>query len=508
MIKQNPYRWDLDEPSHEIPRDDGGLHDHVLSGKAVRLVGGRGMGKSVMLRQLETRLSFYHDTRVLRLAQPPLGAQQASDLLADVAMRLGISSAKSMADVLEGSNGKRVVLLLDEMDQYISVDNGVVARAWLNHIEGVRKQSRGGLGVVVAGGVGLLHLGHLLGSGLMSRAQTVIARPFSSEEISDLAIPLRERRTFDDYAVRLLLAITGGNPALVTYGLQQLWDQDEKNDSGSIIESLFGDFSVVHAGFIRTVERAVSREGSLTGPARVLKVVQEYAEGVPREILRAACEDDNPPIDLAQAVEILRAAGLVHLRGSLAADVVDVAAIASVITLTTRTLRNGNQLADLVSDILSVLGEIHRFSVDFRSKDGTVEEKVFSGVLAIALTMRGWKCSREPKQAAGELDLRVDLPALGTGAHLLIETKIWPRNDYRNVQDQVSSYSVSETKGGLVVMVRVGKQDANWPHEYETKCLSNITFDALVKPPNLVGHWRTNNTVPVTDHVLVRIAER
>jgi hypothetical protein len=488
----NPYRWDLDNPPDALQRDDGGLFQHMLAGKAVRFVGGRGMGKSVMLRQLEAGLRGVQDTRVLRLEQPPLDARRSTDFLADVARRLGVASAGSMADVLEALDGQRLVLLLDEVDQYISVDDGIIARTWLNHIETARKESRGGLGVVVAGGIGLLHLGHVLGSGLVSRAETVIARPFTWDEVYELASPLRAHRPFDDDALGLLLAITGGNPG----------------DASTIIEALFGEFSVLHAEFLRAVDMAVSRAGAVTGPARVLEVIREHAGGVPRARLQAACDGDRPRIDLAQAIEVLRAAGLVRLRGSLAADLVDVAAIASVITLTKREGGDADPLTRLVSDVLSVLGEIHRFSVDFRSKGGLVEEKVFSGVLAIALTMRGWRCSRELIQAGGEPDLRVDLPALGDRAHLLIETKVWPRNDYHGVQAQVGSYTVAETERGLVVMVRAGKQDETWAREYERACLANTTFEVLETPRNLVGHWRTRDTVPVTDHVLVRIAER
>jgi hypothetical protein len=511
-MMSNPYRWDLDGLSGAIPRDYGGLQTHVLAGRAVRFVGGRGMGKTVTLRQLEARLQGETGVRVLRIEQPPIDATTVGRYVADVARRLRVSNVTSMNEVIEQLGADLLVLLLDEFDQYLAVDGGRVARDWLNHLEGVRRDTAGRLAVVVAGGIGLLHLGHVLGSGLVSRAETVLAQPFSGDEVAALARSLRDRRRFDDEALQLLLAASGGNPALVTYGLQRLWDSDIEADASRIIEGVFGEFVDRHAAFVRSVEDAVSRQGSVTAPARVLEVIRSHADGVPRAALQAACGGEQPRIDVAQAVEILRAAGLVRLHGSLASETVDVVAIGSVITLTGSSSGpgSGDVVADLIADVVAVLGELHRYSLDFRARgEGVVEEKVFSGVLAIALAMRGWRCSRELRQAAGELDLRVDLRSSDPAAHVVIETKIWPRNDYRGVQAQIESYAVDETRHLVVVMVRDGRrEEEDWVLEYQDHCLAGRTYETLARPTNLVGHWRTQGTRPVTDHLLLRIAQR
>jgi len=53
----------------------------------------------------------------------------------------------------------------------------------------------------------------------------------------------------------------------------------------------------------------------------------------------------------------------------------------------------------------------------------------------------------------------------------VVEVKIWPRNDYDAVHDQVASYWSAEVAAAAVVMLSDAKIDA-WPDDYRAKCLS------------------------------------
>lgn len=89
MTGANPYRWEFHTPARPVHR--AALHasvtQHLLRGKAVRVVGGRGTGKSVLLRELQARLAQEPDTRTVRLVEPPTAPTEAA-ALADLAERL------------------------------------------------------------------------------------------------------------------------------------------------------------------------------------------------------------------------------------------------------------------------------------------------------------------------------------------------------------------------------------------------------------------------------------
>ena len=121
----NPYRWQQDQPAHVVARTDlvGQIDGHLRRGVAVKLVGGRGMGKSVLLRQVQARFVDEPDTRAVLVPGPP----EAGNLIAcveDIAFRLGFDSLPRMTmdGVMEAAADRgteRLILLVDEADQYV-----------------------------------------------------------------------------------------------------------------------------------------------------------------------------------------------------------------------------------------------------------------------------------------------------------------------------------------------------------------------------------------------------
>jgi hypothetical protein len=365
-VSANPYRWQHDRPAHLVARKDlvGRIEGHLRRGVAVKLVGGRGMGKSVLLRQVQDRFAGEPDTRAVLVPGPPDEGTLVA-CVRDIATRLGIDSLPrtTMDAVMEAAATKRIerlILLVDEADQYVLLGSpGEFARAWFNHLEALRKEWMDRVAVVIAGGLGILHVGHVLGSGFLSRAETCVAERFSLAELRELASPFATRKhDLGDEVIATLEALSGGNPALATYGLERLWESD--GDPILVLRTAFGEFPSRHGDFLRAVQDAVSHHGLMAAPGRILEVVRQSAGSIPQQVLREACTVDDPPVDVAQAVQLLQAAGLVGVSGSVHADPLQIHPIASIVNLPTRSAAAGVDPAErLDADIAAVLAQLH-----------------------------------------------------------------------------------------------------------------------------------------------------
>lgn len=518
----NPYRWQHDQPAHLVARKDlvGQIEGHLRRGVAVKLVGGRGMGKSVLLRQVQARFAGESDTRVVLVPGPPDEGTLVA-CVQDIAARLGFDSLiptgrTTMDAVMEAASAQgiaRIILLVDEADQYVLLGApGDLARAWFNRLEALRKGWMDRVAVVIAGGLGILHVGHVLGSGLVSRAETCVAQRFGLEELRQLAEPFAlHHRALNDGTIDTLEALSGGNPALATYGLEQLWESDE--EPIQVLRTAFGELTSRHGDFLRAVHDAVSHRGLVAAPGRILEVVRQNAGSVPQQVLRDACTADDPPVDVAQAVQLLQAAGLVGVSGSVHADPLQIHPIASIVNLPTRAAADVDPKDRFDADVAAVLAQLHRFGRDFHGKQDLLEEQVFSSLLAVGLTLLGWAAvEREAVQAAGYPDLRVRMSKDGLRGHVLIETKIWPRNDYKDIQAQLDAYRVSDTVHAVAVTLGV-RDIAAWAEDYERTCLTGCTVSRRSTPPDLVGCWRvemphTANGPQQTTHFVVQIPKR
>lgn len=81
-----------------------------------------------------------------------------------------------------------------------------------------------------------------------------------------------------------LEALSGGNPALATYGLEQLWESD--GQPIQVLRTAFGEFTSRHGDFLRAVHDAVSHRGLVAAPGRILEIVRQRAGSVPQQVLR------------------------------------------------------------------------------------------------------------------------------------------------------------------------------------------------------------------------------
>jgi hypothetical protein len=452
----------------------------------------------------------------------PPGEATIPASIRDIAERLGLdmpprSTMNSVMEAAEKRGAQRLVLLIDEADQYVLLDPaeraGHFARAWFNHIEGFRKAWTGRVGVVVAGGLGLLHVAHVLGSGPLSRAETCVMEPFGEAELRHLAAPFEgSGGGLGEDVLAALGALSGGNAALATFGLERLWGSD--GAPIRVLRNEFSRFAAIHGDFLRAVYDGVSHRGLVTSPGRILSLVKESSGSVPQQTLRDLCGHDKAPVDVAQAVQLLQAAGLVRVSGSVHADPLNIYPVASIVNLPTDAAAGVDPVDRLNKDIARVLGQMHRFGRDFHDKEGLLEEHVFSSVLAVSLALLGWHdVARETVQAAGYLDLQIGRLSQGEArGHAVVEVKIWPHGGYKSVQQQVDEYRVSDTLHAVVIMFGVRKT-AGWVEDYERTCLDGCLFERQPPPPDVVGHWYVETADPSgnarrTDHFLVQVPKR
>jgi energy-coupling factor transporter ATP-binding protein EcfA2 len=358
-----PYRWQHDRPAHVVPRPRilGPIEAALRQGLAVKLIGGRGMGKSVLLWQIQRCFADEPETRVVLIPGPPTESTVAG-CLRDLADRLVLDLPKLTPDALMAAAERelgirRLIVLVDEVDQYVLTDGtGALARSWFNRLESLRKSWIDRFAVVIAGGLGLLHVAHVLGSGLLSRAETSLAAPFDRAELETLAAPLRARTPLDEEVLDTLATLSGGIPALATYGLECLWTNTD--EPIQVLRDSFSAFPVRHADFLRAIQDGVSHRGLVGAPGRVLQVIRESPGSVAQSRLRDACVGDAPPVDIPQAVQLLQAAGLVRLRDVIHSDPLDIHPIASIVHLPTVPATGADPLERFALDVARVLAHM------------------------------------------------------------------------------------------------------------------------------------------------------
>ncbi len=485
----NPYNWQSHTPQIQVPRPDLDLAARTLlnNGSAVFL-GGRGMGKSVFLRQLKGELLSHQGTEVVLFVGPParLTAQSCLSRLArhlDVVADEDAESLEILETYFARDGGpKRLVLLFDELDRYAEKGPSSAqppGRGFFNDLEAARRELPQ-LGVLAVGSLGVFIFRDVLGSSFMSRALHRRLRPFDRSEARLLAraFEARDAGLSQDVLDALVLA-SGGIPSLVTYGLQQLWGL-EREPSARDVTEVFKEFEELHGDYLRDLLSALGDSRFSDAPLRVWRRIQEGPGRIRRDDLEAALGQPSGllRLDLADALHLLEAVGVVRLEGSAFHDKsLTVHPISSLLNLSWNLPPEDDLRTDFFSDLTSLLARLHRSSADF-FRPGTAEtgkqlvpESVFTAHLALGLELLGWRSEREAQRGAGRTDLL--LRRNGDQEVVVVEIKIWGRNDYRQAHQQVESYWTDDVAVGAVIQL-TDADVPDWPERYRHECLSQV----------------------------------
>ena len=380
-FSMNPYNWRQHQPAIEIDRANladvtGGL----LQGGSGVLLAGRGMGKSVFLRQLQATLDQQEGVLTVLFPVPPAGRSMVGWLRA-LAQRLGSSIEEPLDphEVIEAclsADGapRRIVLLFDEFDRYAGTPASFAAadhagRDFFNSLEAMGRDFPQ-VGMLAAGGIGVFVFRDALGSSFLARADKIRLAPFDREEILRLARPLAaDGRQLGGEVVEALEVLTGGNPALVTYGLHGLWDHPEP--TARDVATIFTRFEERQAEFLRDFQLSFAPDHLSEAPGKIWRQVQDSGGTVSQEQLADACADGLGLLRLngADVLDLLESSGLVRVTGSVRANPVTVHPVASLLSLPlVSTSMPGTDLAErLREDLGALLGRLYGSSRRFLS---------------------------------------------------------------------------------------------------------------------------------------------
>ena len=530
----NPYNWQSHTPRVQVPRPDvDRVAETLLANGSVVVMGGRGMGKSVFLGQLEARLKTEPDTQVL-LFVGPSARLTVQGCLQKLARRLGVSVEEGMdsLEIFESYFARegaatRLVLLFDEFDRYaekVEPSSQPPGRGFFNDLEASRR-TLPQLGVLAVGSIGIFIFRDVLGSSYLSRALHLRLRPFGRDEAALLAEPFEERGgpLSEDVRDALFLA-SGGIPALLTYGLQELW-RLERQATPRDVTDLYKSFETRHDEYLRDLLSALTDPRFSDAPARVWHYIQEHAGRLRRADLEMALGKPSGVLKLnvTDVLHLLEAVGVVRLESSAYHDhLLTVHPIPSVLNLSRSSPVEDDLRDDFLRDLTDLLTRLHRSSVDFfrpgraRSDRGgrdkcLVPESVFTAHLALGFELLGWRSEREAQRGAGRTDLI--LRRNGDAEVAVVEVKIWGRNDYKEAHRQVESYWTTDVAAGAVVQL-TDAELPDWPERYLNECLEPVAAEAFsVEGVPLVARFAASSMNAAgletrVDHFLIRLARR
>ncbi len=530
----NPYNWQSHRPQAEIPRAEVGRLAEVLrnNGSAV-VLGGRGMGKSVFLGQLKSELERRPDTRVVLIEAPP-AALTVEACLGYLAAELGVSSSPFTSRRLfddffaRPDAPARLVLLFDEFDRYAEKgepSSQPPGRGFFNDLEASRR-SNPGVGLLAVGSIGVFIFRDVLGSSFLSRALHTRLRPFDRGDAEALVEPFTKGgRPLAPEVLDALFLASGGIPAILTFGLQQLWEL-EREAIPNDVTAVYKIFEEEHEEYLKDLLSALSDRRLSDAPFRVWKRIQQGPGRIAREELEEALGQPTGilSLTLSDTLRLLEAVGVVRLESSTVHDNPVVAhPIASLLNLSRGSAEEAGTGADFLRDLSTLLGKLHRSSADFfrpgprrgeaEISKRLVPESVFAAHLGLGFELLGWRSYREAQQAAGRTDLL--LFRNGGSARVIVEVKLWGRNDFRDAHRQIESYWTKGTAAGAVVQL-ADAELPDWRERYRRECLEpmGVTVEEVaVSGSPIRARFRCSSTtvdgLAVTvDHFLLRLPRR
>ena len=522
----NPYRWQHHEPALEVPRTlVAPVVEELLGGGAAVVIGGRGMGKSVLLNQVGDTLERLRNVRVLHFPSPPqnLSARDCLETLAD-GLDEPAADLRTSHELLRRFLGRRpaerLILLYDEFDRYAKAPAPgapVPGQLFFNDLESARR-SLGRLGILAVGTLGVFVFRDVLGSSFLSRAARFWMSPFERGEARLLARPFEDRgRGLDDDVLETLYLASGGSPALLTYGLQGAWPFAEPTELD--VAEIFTRFQDRYGEFLNDVVEAFSDPALSQIPQRVWELIRSRGGPVARATLEEVCRSAGGALRLtvADVLHLLQAAGLIRIDGSaISDDPIDVHPVASLLSLPGVSPPAAGFGERLWRDLETLLAQLFASSADFfrpgaRSGDKRlVPESVFSAFLALGFGLVGWQTEREAQQVAGRTDLK--LRRNGSAEIGIVEVKIWGRRGYREAHGQVAKYWTPQVIAGAVVMLTDG-EIPDWAAAYRRKCLDGagaVSESVLPEDSAVHARFQARSTTPDglttrVEHFLLRL---
>lgn len=516
------YRYDKDQSRPELQRLAlrQKIGAHLLTGYGVPLYGGHGMGKSYLIRQIADDLGEIEGVtvHVLRPPEPTVSAAECVKMLGD-ALKIDVvvdgpvmTSYTAIVEAWLEHNPGQLVLIFDEVDVFVR--GGAFARILFNSLEAVRKSDpEARFGILAAGGLGLVLLKTEWSSPFVSRGRTVYAPRFDLDEMAELATPLALGE-LEDELMSALLALSGGIPFLVTFGLRALLETPPYARRVDALRAGFERFFDECKPFLQCVWTALG-----SGPEHVQRAVLaavHRAEGLVDSVTLRSAFTNHALDDIDLALDVLRAAGLVEIEGNfLSGRPATIRLVPSVLNLPPEPVvaaEAASIRARLRMDLGFILSHVQRWGVSFFRQGGRlVPEAAFQASISIALASLGWQhITQESQQGPGRTDIVAEHPDFDGQA--VIEVKIWGRKGYDTICEQIERYRIAETAALATVII---SDTQNLDGEtFRTKSLNGTGEPIQDLPGGLLGYSTVTSERPEwpeqlpVDHFLVKLIKR
>ncbi|MCB9761594.1 MAG: ATP-binding protein [Alphaproteobacteria bacterium] len=517
MHARPAYWWQTRHPHPRIDRSEliDELCDKLLNGTNFVLIGGHGMGKTVLLSQLQEELPRRNPATRVLLFEEARGEITKYSMARDLVTELGGEPREDGAVIpilqrwATENPETQLVLLYDELDRYAAGSAGQAAR-FFNDLQKAYERLESRLTVVAAGGLGVYLIGdHEFGSSFFSPATKRTLDPFTVQEISTLIDegPLHESLPPD--APEAIHLLSGGHPELTNWflmRLHQLVEADRAIDLVSDLPTLAMEFRN-DTDIIDSVHRSVGVNTEDDQPFRLWQFAKVTP---PPQTLADASEALNTTLTKRRTrrlVSVLTAAGL--LRADEGMDPLHLEVIPSLLNLPDSTAVQRDLTAQLRSDLDQIAPKLHRWGPDFyqgqNDKRGLVEEATVSAFLGVALQFLGWRfVDRETLAGGGRADLRVMGHIRHPDEHAIIEVKRWNNKDLPDAHAQVLRSRTDQAKALAVFVVRGSSQDVV-EEDYATKVLGDHRVDDRALH---TGWLRLTAGDPPVDHYLVHLGSR
>lgn len=530
-LQNRTYNWASTASIPELERRAlrEPIVQQLLDGGSVIIYGGHGMGKSYLIRQLKRDLTAYSHVHVVDLR--PSAKQTAEAFVGQLADKLQIALDPASAGTSEitilrrwlaAHPLKHLVLLFDEADGYLR--DPLIGKGFFNAIESTRRNDADlRMGLLVAGGLGLIEVARDLASPLSQFAKRVFAPRFSQAEVAELAqlggLTVKQE-TFDT-----LHLYSGGVPALSIRGLRELALAGEAASSvvaaAERLATLFGNLRsarasagpIQPANFVQSVWTSLGEGQASDLPARIWRILRSTPTVETQRQLAARLDGRAQPSEIDSALHLLEAAGLLEVIETINGGMLRL--VPSILSLPdpAQAAQQSTLRDQLRADLIAALRYIRRWgSTSFLRDKALMPEAVFQTAILITLASRGWThVTQESEQGAGRVDVRASHPYFPDEGHVIVEVKRWPSNDYKEIQAQVESYRDDETGALATVMISM-KQDLD-AAEFNQTCFggeaTEAAFDALGPLILLERSTQRPDDAPMPiDHFLLKLVRR
>jgi hypothetical protein len=469
------------KPSTDPLLGRSGLLDEVVSslrkGRIFCLRGGRGMGKTSFAMKVKNILETEHELETRLILLP-----EGDDL-------------EKQKNQLSPEMDKLDVLIMDEADIILEHSWGKAFYRWL----AVYQQNRvSPLGILVVGGAKLDELRYDYGSPFFRVAIVEHLKPLSEENVGELLS--YENLSGMNISARTVIKQLGGHPLLIRIFCDFLRQSPEtvlpfqaledckKNHFDTLFRTWWDSFT--------------------DGQKQAFVILLKQGGFMPEERLDAFGPDPFPSLWLLEATGVIRLTGPGFYRQDIIIECLLFAywlEEARIIPRWERPLpkeiiypegldkevsfpKDGpcdrltkglNAINNWADGVLQFPGACLTKKTGM-DKVSLLQENTIRDNCLIALSMKEIIAFSEVARKGGFSDTVLPL-SLEEKRNLIVEFKIWPRNDYEKVVSQVLSYG---TKEDFFAIVMISRQAESITAKYHDKCLQNSSSEKIFPMEN------------------------